>query len=367
MPFSAGVSSYCFKLAVRVNVQVACAYLPTFFSTLLAFILSDLDNMNAVWSYTASYILALLPLLLLTTHLLTDSYGLYQLERDLFINLSFRPISTPIFSLLNRRILEHDDECLNIILQDAEEASSNTEDNIDEDQNRDESDYYRNCYRNSEDVQQTIQRARQFSTVSHNSFRSMRWFKGQEVPKIFICTTLWHEEDFEMATLIRSTLKLIRHAKLRKTYAEDNDYYDLEMHIFFDNVFDEKEKRQSKTSNDIFEEDELNRQWQENFAEWKILNRYVVQFHNELRKGLRLFHETDRFNVADSLKTGKVVITPYGGRVEYNIAGTPLVVHLKDADKVRDFQDLLQSMFYVILQRKYFFIKFESFLPSSIF
>ena len=34
--------------------------------------------------------------------------------------------------------------------------------------------------------------------------RSTRWFKGQQVPMIFICTTLWHEEDFEMATLIRS-------------------------------------------------------------------------------------------------------------------------------------------------------------------
>ena len=115
----------------------------------------------------------------------------------------------------------------------------------------------------------------------------------------------------------------------------DNDYYDLEMHIFFDNVFDEKEKRQSKTLDGIFEEDELNKQWQENFTEWKILNKYVVQFHDELRKGLRLFHETQRFDVINSLTKGKVMITPYGGRLEYNIAGTNLIVHLKDADKVR--------------------------------
>ena len=184
----------------------------------------------------------------------------------------------------------------------------------------------------TENIQQSIDRSRQLSTVPHISSRSLRWFKGQDVPKIFICTTLWHEEDFEMATLIRSTLKLVR-------YAKQQTKYDLEIHIFFDNVFDEKEKRQSKTLNDIFEEENLNRQWQENFTEWKILNKYVVQFHNELRKGLRLFHESESFNVADSLTTGKVVITPYGGRVEYSIAGTPLVVHLKDADKVRDFQD----------------------------
>ena len=91
---------------------------------------------------------------------------------------------------------------------------------------------------------------------------------------------------------------------------------------------------------------------------------YVAQFHDQLRKGLRLFHEgpeigkkkrrekaqmrhknneeTDdedhnegRFNVIDSLRKGKIVITPYGGRLEYNIAGTKLIVHLKDADKVQ--------------------------------
>ena len=71
-------------------------------------------------------------------------------------------------------------------------------------------------------------------------------YKGQQIPMIYICTTLWHEEDFEMATLIRSVLKLMKHAKLRKEKAQnaenfdDNDYFNLEMHIFFDNVFDER-------------------------------------------------------------------------------------------------------------------------------
>ena len=36
-----------------------------------------------------------------------------------------------------------------------------------------------------------------------------------------------------------------------------------------------------------------------------------------------------------ALSNGKIIITPYGGRIEYNIAGTALVVHLKDADKVQ--------------------------------
>ena len=27
------------------------------------------------------------------------------------------------------------------------------------------------------------------------------------------------------------------------------------------------------------------------------------------------------------------MVTPYGGRIEYNIAGTPMVIHLKDSEK----------------------------------
>ena len=27
------------------------------------------------------------------------------------------------------------------------------------------------------------------------------------------------------------------------------------------------------------------------------------------------------------------MITPYGGRIEYNIAGTPMIIHLKDSEK----------------------------------
>ena len=33
------------------------------------------------------------------------------------------------------------------------------------------------------------------------------------------------------------------------------------------------------------------------------------------------------------LQEGKIIRTPYGGRVEYIIAGYPFIIHLKDADK----------------------------------
>jgi hypothetical protein len=122
--------------------------------------------------------------------------------------------------------------------------------------------------------------------LNFNNSDKFRWLSGQKVPMIYICTTLWHEEDFEMATLIRSAIKLIIYADGRKEKAkngsdefEKNDYYNLEMHIFFDNVFDEYE-----------EGEEFNRaKWNGHEKKWKILNIWVVQFFDQLKKALELF------------------------------------------------------------------------------
>ena len=76
--FSATVCSYAFKLAVRINMQIWCCYIPAILSTFLAYIFSD-SNPTNVCKYLPSYILAILPLVLLTTHLFNDDYGLYQL------------------------------------------------------------------------------------------------------------------------------------------------------------------------------------------------------------------------------------------------------------------------------------------------
>ena len=37
----------------------------------------------------------------------------------------------------------------------------------------------------------------------------------------------------------------------------------------------------------------------------------------------------------DVLKQGKIIRTPYGGRLEYLIAGYPFVIHLKNAELVQ--------------------------------
>jgi hypothetical protein len=45
------------------------------------------------------------------------------------------------------------------------------------------------------------------------------------------------------------------------------------------------------------------------------------------------------------LSRGKIIITPYGGRMEYNINGTMMYVHLKDADKVQKGKRWSQVMY----------------------
>ena len=80
--------------------------------------------------------------------------------------------------------------------------------------------------------------------------------KGQRNPYVFICTTLWHEEEVEMATLMTSVSKLLRRARDKKEDPNDDDGYDLEMHIFFDNVF-EKKKREQNDENGIYAEERI--------------------------------------------------------------------------------------------------------------
>ena len=62
------------------------------------------------------------------------------------------------------------------------------------------------------------------------------------------------------------------------------------------------EKKKERRQDGLFDEEDLNRQWHELFGEWKILNKYVVQFHTELKKHLRLFHDHDYFNVMHALR-----------------------------------------------------------------
>ena len=49
-----------------------------------------------------------------------------------------------------------------------------------------------------------------------------------------------------MATLMTSVSKLLRKARDKQKDPEDDSGYDLEMHIFFDNVFEKKKREQNE-------------------------------------------------------------------------------------------------------------------------
>ena len=45
------------------------------------------------------------------------------------------------------------------------------------------------------------------------------------------------------------------------------------------------------------------------------------------------------------MKNGKIVLTPYGGRLEYLIQGFPFVIHLKNAELVQKGKRWSQVMY----------------------
>ena len=139
-------------------------------------------------------------------------------------------------------------------------------------------------------------------------------------PYIFICTTLWHEERVEMETLLRTLVRLISHqTKKREKLRElKKECYDFEINIFFDNTFDTRKTCEEKPD-DLLDED---------IHEWKSVNMWVGWFSDILHTVLK------NYGMESSWTYAQVFPTPYGGRIVYNICGTPFNIHLKDAEEV---------------------------------
>ncbi|CAG5082997.1 Oidioi.mRNA.OKI2018_I69.PAR.g10253.t1.cds [Oikopleura dioica] len=264
-------------------------------------------------------LLGILHLLCLTQYIWTPRNFIYPLDRHVFMLPAFRPVGTSTFSLLNRRTID--------IIEEQESDAFNKE----------------------------------FSSGSKKTTRvsgrktnkSGMWSKGQKNPYIFICTTLWHEEDFEMATLLRSVVKLLRHARMKKNDPSQENQYELEMHIFFDNVFvnkpTDKEKEEVKKDKQEREEVEKSDKNEDkkkskpkklptddfiDAKEWMQLNEWVVQFQTVFKDVLSKY-EDNEYITPKALEEGKIIRTPYGGRVVYKIAGYDFVIHLKDAELVQ--------------------------------
>lgn len=106
--------------------------------------------------------------------------------------------------------------------------------------------------------------------------------------KIFICTTMYHEEDYEMEQLLRSIHDVDTHSK------ESGRHY--ESHIFFDGCV-----RAEK------------------------LNTFVIQLASLVEKTLKVH-----------LRDCNKIKTPYGMQLKWTLpGGMEFTIHLKDNVKVR--------------------------------
>jgi hypothetical protein len=83
-----------------------------------------------------------------------------------------------------------------------------------------------------------------------------------------MCTTLWHETDEEIETLLRSLIRLIMHAKKKEKLE-----YEFEINIFFDNSFESKNSAEHHAPDD-------------HLQRWKVLNPWVNSFLSVLKKVL---------------------------------------------------------------------------------
>eukprot|EP00090_Calanus_glacialis_P012185 TRINITY_DN20664_c0_g1_i1.p1 TRINITY_DN20664_c0_g1~~TRINITY_DN20664_c0_g1_i1.p1 ORF type:complete len:790 (-),score=189.70 TRINITY_DN20664_c0_g1_i1:107-2401(-) len=129
---------------------------------------------------------------------------------------------------------------------------------------------------------------------------------------------MWHESKEEMIALLESVLKMDRDSNLRSR--TDEDFYEWEMHIFFDNAFD---------------------------ASGEKVNEFVFSLLGLMKeRGIELMKSVD---------------TPYGGQLVWKLPGqTSIVCHLKDKRKIKIKKRWSQCMYIMYFLGPEFLEKLES-------
>ncbi|XP_062596475.1 chitin synthase chs-2-like [Saccostrea cucullata] len=139
----------------------------------------------------------------------------------------------------------------------------------------------------------------------------------ESIPTIYLCATMWHETELEMKTLLRSIFRLNRHQfmmAVKQHYLAENgirekpndEFYQFEAHIFFDDAFKEsKEKIKPKGRVNNTERRGLN--------PGEETNEYVTQFIKCIEDTATSFYRINEFS------TSKKYRTPYGGRLEWDL------------------------------------------------
>ena len=108
----------------------------------------------------------------------------------------------------------------------------------------------------------------------------------------------------------------------------------MEINIYFDNAF--RTRNTAKKYNAAEEKwEEFNEQkhgypiYDEDIQQWKVCNPFVKQLSNLLKKVL------DGYNLTEYWEHSQAFVTPYGGKIVWNLNGTTMNVHLKDAEVIK--------------------------------
>ncbi|XP_062606375.1 chitin synthase chs-1-like [Saccostrea cucullata] len=129
-------------------------------------------------------------------------------------------------------------------------------------------------------------------------------------PRVFACATLWHETLNEMKQLLKSLYRIDKDQSERND--DNEDYYEFEAHILFDDVFQKNN-----------------------------LNEFVKSYESALNETASSVH-----GKAKKLEEPIIICTVYGAQVIYRMpCGNLMFIHLKDETKIRKKKRWSQVMY----------------------
>ncbi|XP_011190169.2 chitin synthase chs-2 isoform X1 [Zeugodacus cucurbitae] len=153
--------------------------------------------------------------------------------------------------------------------------------------------------------------------------------ESDKIPQLIVCATMWHENQEEMMEFLKSIVRLDedqcarRMAKLHINGGKaDNEYYEFETNIFFDDAFVLDEKLCENSRN-------------------PPMNEYVKTLIVSIEKAC-----FEVYGVNMKIKSPVKTETPYGGRLVWTLPGrSKMIAHLKNKDKIRHKKRWSQVMY----------------------
>ncbi|XP_052796524.1 chitin synthase chs-2-like [Mya arenaria] len=142
--------------------------------------------------------------------------------------------------------------------------------------------------------------------------------QSDDIPKVIICVTMWHETCKEMCQLLKSICRLDLHLFIRVEAdneegdgKQDPDKIEIEVQIVFDDAF-----CLAKNGREV--------------------NEYVLRFMSCLQKAVGSVLTENELVIWNKKFHKKMVQTPYGGKLFIELpGGRQVTLHLKDKKKIR--------------------------------